>query len=142
MEAPMLHTAHTASTNAFIVGETIKRAACSWVPAASAAYWPPGTTEREEGDTWYSEEEASCGQTDSLQKSNHSYIYNQELTAWVLKNSIWEDCKGSCLWEEAATFTLSVLVVFYSPQFYFSLMYLFMYVSSGEWQSFTQIRFA
>lgn len=64
----MLHTAHTASTNAFMVRETIERAAHSRSPAASAAYWPHCTTEREEG-----EERALCGSTDSLQNSNHCY---------------------------------------------------------------------
>lgn len=46
----MLHTAHTASTTAFMVGETIEKAACGRAPAAgTAANWPRCTTEREEG---------------------------------------------------------------------------------------------
>lgn len=74
----MLHTAHTASTNAFTVGETIERVARSWAPAA--AYWPHCTTEREEGDTWCSEEEALCGHTQPPKQQPQLHIYNHEHT--------------------------------------------------------------
>lgn len=97
----MLHTAHTASTNAFTVGETIERASCSWAPAA-AAYWPRYTTEREEGDTWCSEEEALCVGKLSLQNSNHSYISTTTNIPFHPEELYLKDCKQTknYIWEK------------------------------------------
>lgn len=81
----MLHTAHTASTNALTVGETMERTACRWpllaadLAAAAAAYWAHRTAEREDGDTCR-EEEALCGQIEPPQRQSQRCICSRERT--------------------------------------------------------------
>lgn len=47
MEAPMLHTTHTASTKAFTVGETIESSTRSCRQAADAASLPRSSMDKE-----------------------------------------------------------------------------------------------